>query len=186
VVEIELPKQLPALSTARRAIRGIVTSQDRRDCSSGLAIHFSRAVLLAILVALGLALSTAAGAQTVTKEFASFNSWWLHPSGGTLGVFYDGSKIKIDRNGDGTANSSFDVPSGPNALPIGEVGLRLSPSREILYAFGGVCQTLGTKVYFYRVPPAPSTDPLDAIRTGYCIPKGILDQPGFYDTGLCE
>jgi uncharacterized repeat protein (TIGR01451 family) len=127
------------------------------------------------------ALATAA---STTGPFERWNAWWLHPDQGTLGIFPNGSSaIQIDRDGDGTAESLFLRPTGPTGIPDAAIGsLRLTPSRTIVYAFGGTCESLGTLVYFYRIPSFG--DRLEPIRTGLCIPKGIL-QFGFYDTGLC-
>lgn len=150
---------------------------------------------LRLAVALLFALCASGGAQaqsqSITGEFEPFNSWWIHPTQGTLGIFYDGSLIRIDRdataNGappDGVAESLFLRPAGQTGIPDAAIGsLRLTPSRTIVYAFGGVCNGNGTLVYFYRVP-AGSSNRLEPIVTGQCIPHGI-DRLGFYDTGLC-
>lgn len=146
--------------------------------------------LVAVLL-FALCASGDAQAQAITGEFEPFNSWWIHPTQGTLGIFYDGTLIRIDRdataNGappDGIAESLFLRPTGQTGIPDAAIGsLRLTPSRTIVYAFGGICNGDGTLVYFYRVP-AGSSNRLEPIVTGQCIPHGI-DRLGFYDTGLC-
>jgi len=136
---------------------------------------------MTILFALSLA-SSVASAQSAVGPFAEFNTWWVHPSQGTLGVLFDGVNIQIDRDGDGTTEATFAPPA---SMPIAaRSNLRLSPSREILYAFGGSCTSGGTLVHFYAVPSGAG--PLTPIRTNLCISGGILRHPGFYDTGLCD
>lgn len=126
--------------------------------------------------------SLAASAQNAVGPFAEFNTWWVQPSLGTLGVSFDGVNILIDRDGDGTTDATF---APPPSMPVAaRSNLRLSPSREILYAFGGSCMSSGTLVHFFAVPPGAGS--LTPIRTNLCISGGILRHPGFYDTGLCE
>ncbi len=128
------------------------------------------------------ALATAA---STTGAFQRWNPWWLHPTQGTLGIFpISTTAIQIDRDGDGTAESLFLRPTGPQGIPDAALGsLRLTPSRTMVYAFGGTCNNgAGTQVHFYRIPSFG--DRLEPIVAGLCIPKGIL-QFGFYDTGLC-
>lgn len=138
-------------------------------------------IAMTILSALSLAVSVAT-AQSAVGPFAEFNTWWVHPSQGTLGVSFDGVNIQIDRDGDGTAEATFAPPA---SMPIAaRSNLRLSPSREILYTFGGSCASGGTLVHFYAVPSGAG--PLTPIRTSLCISGGILRHPGFYDTGLCD
>lgn len=135
---------------------------------------------------LGFGLGTAR-ADSLPGPFLPFNGWWVHPTAGTLGIQWDGSFIRIDRDGDGVTESSFLRPSGATGIPDAAIGsLRLSPSRTIVYAFGGDCPPNGTLVYFYRVPSGTSENRLEPIRTGLCIPNGIDRHPGFYDTGLCD
>jgi uncharacterized repeat protein (TIGR01451 family) len=139
-----------------------------------------RALTAALLFAL-----TAGPAFAASRlgDFAPFNPWWLHPQQGTLGISFDSSAIHIDKDGDGSTESAFLRPTGPTGLPDAAVtSLRLTPSRTIVYAFGGACGSDGTLVYFYRVPAFGSR--LEPIKTGLCIPHGI-DREGFYDTGLC-
>ena len=145
------------------------------------SIRLSSSLLL-LFVMLSPALATAA---STTGPFQRWNAWWLHPTQGTLGIFSNGSSsIQIDRDGDGTAESLFLRPTGQTGIPDAALGsLRLTPSRTMVYAFGGSCNNFaGTQVHFYRIPSFG--DRLDPIVTGLCIPKGIL-QFGFYDTGLC-
>jgi hypothetical protein len=141
------------------------------------------AVLLACAVPLALH-AAPAHAQSLPGAFAPFESWWLHPTQGTLGIFWDGSQIRIDRDGDGANESLFLRPTGSTGIPDAAIGsLRLTPTRTIVYAFGGACGTGGTLVHFYRVPDTGNR--LEPIRTGLCIPRGLLSPPGFYDTGRC-
>ena len=134
--------------------------------------------LLVLLVA------GAASAQTDTGPFQRWNSWWINAAqGGTLGIFHSSGQIHIDRDGDGLNESSYPRPVGGLGIPDEAIGsLRLTPSRSIVYAFGGSCGSGGTLVYFYRVPAFGNY--LEVIRAGLCIPSGI-DDVGFYDTGLC-
>ena len=133
--------------------------------------------------ALGLILiAGAASGQSRTGVFDTWNSWWVHPTQGTLGIFFDGNAIRVDRDGDGFNESSYVRPAG---LPDAAIGsLRLTPSRTIVYAFGGSCSSEGTLVYFYRLPGFLNTH-LEQIRPALCIAKGI-DRVGFYDTGRCD
>jgi len=119
-------------------------------------------------------------AQTLTGPFEPMNAWWLHPTQGTLGVLTDGSTISIDRDGDGIAESDYPVPT-INSAPLAAPNLRLTPTRQVLYAFGDPCNSNGTMVYFYEVPAPPA--PLSFLVSA-CIDYGI-GQVGFYDTGLC-
>jgi hypothetical protein len=150
-----------------------------------LRMRLAAALLFA--AACGMALLPApARAQALLGDFVPFQSWWIHPTTSTLGIFYDGSLIRIDRDGDSVNESLFLRPTGQTGIPDDAIGsLRLTPTREIVYAFGGTCNLTGTLVYFYRVPTDPSETRLDPIRTGLCIPHGILRPPGFYDTGMC-
>lgn len=141
-----------------------------------------RAALI-LLVLCAVSAPPTARAQAALGDFVPFGSWWLHPSSGTLGIFYDGSQIRIDRDGDGGAESLFLRPTGQTGIPDAAIGsLRLTPTREIVYAFGGTCQGDGTLVYFYRVPAFGNR--LEPIRTGLCIP-GPIQRVHFYDTGTC-
>lgn len=149
-----------------------------------VATRFVR-VLLSVLALFALLAPALATAASTTGPFQRWNAWWLHPTQGTLGIFSNGSNsIQIDRDGDGTAESLFLRPTGQTGIPDAALGsLRLTPSRTIVYAFGGSCNNFaGTQVHFYRIPTFG--DRLDPIVTGLCIPNGIL-QFGFYDTGLC-
>jgi uncharacterized repeat protein (TIGR01451 family) len=142
--------------------------------------HLRRVCLASALLVLLVAGS--ASAQSRTGVFGAWNSWWVHPTQGTLGVFFDGGAIRIDRDGDGFAESIYVRPA---SLPDAAIGsLRLTPSRTVLYAFGGSCGSGGTFVYFYRVPDQFNTH-FEQIRAALCIANGI-DRVGFYDTGLCD
>jgi hypothetical protein len=141
-----------------------------------------RAALL-LLVLCAVSAPHAARAQASLGDFVPFGSWWLHPTDSTLGIFYDGAQIRIDRDGDGGAESLFLRPTGQTGIPDAAIGsLRLTPTRTIVYAFGGTCQGDGTLVYFYRVPAFGNL--LEPIRTSLCIP-GPLQRVHFYDTGTC-
>ncbi len=148
------------------------------------ATHACRLILVSFFAFQMLAPSLASAAST-TGAFRPWNSWWIHPEQFTLGIFYDGSAIRIDRDGDGTAESVFLRPTGSTGIPDEAIGsLRLTPSRTTVYAFGGSCNNFaGTQVHFYRIPPFGNR--LDPIVTDLCIQNGIA-QLGFYDTGLCN
>ena len=132
------------------------------------------------LVAVVILASRAVSAQTLTGPFENMTGWWLHPTQGTLGVTTDGVTISIDRDGDGTAESDYPVPT-INTEPLAALNLRLTPTREILFAFGDSCGSAGTMVYFYTVPAPPAA--LSMVDSA-CIEYGI-GQVGFYDTGIC-
>lgn len=135
----------------------------------------------ALVLALGLLQwASPASAQTLPGPFLPMNDWWLHPTQGTLGVNRSGQTIYIDRDGDGANESAYDVPLINNE-PLAATNLRLTPTREILYAFGDPCGFYGTMVYFFDVPAPPA--PLTLIDSA-CIEWGI-GSAGFYDTGLC-
>jgi len=148
-------------------------------------------IILSTLTLVGAALLTwgPAAGQTLPGPFDSFNSWWLHPGLGTPGVQYDPpgdpGMICIDRDGDGSNESCYAVPEVAPSLslpPEALANLRLTPTREILYAFGGTCGvSAGTMVYFFDVPAPPGA--LTLIDKE-CIDLGIGSE-GFYDTGLC-
>jgi len=141
----------------------------------------ARSLLLVALVALLGAASEPAQAQSRLGAFTTWNAWWLHPTQGTLGISWDGSVIRLDRDGDGSTESVFVRPPGIPDAAI--TSLRLTPSRTIVYAFGGSCNAgNGTLVHFHRVPSFG--DRLSPIVTNLCIPNGI-DRFGFYDTGRC-
>ena len=71
-----------------------------------------------------------ASAQSVVGPFAEFNTWWVHPSLGTLGVAFDGVNIQIDRDGDGTTDATF---APPPSMPIAaRSSLRLSRSIRLI------------------------------------------------------
>ena len=153
---------------------------------SHLLLRLTATLLFSIGCAIGW-LPATARAQALLGDFTTFQSWWIHPTTATLGIFYDGSLIRIDRDGDSTAESLFLRPTGQTGIPDAAIGsLRLTPTREIVYAFGGTCNLNGTLVYFYRVPSSLNENRLEPIRTGLCIPHGILRPPGFYDTGMCQ
>lgn len=142
----------------------------------------TRAALLLLAVCTASA-PHVARAQAALGDFVPFGSWWLDPTAGTLGIFYDGSQIRIDRDGNGDAEWLFLRPTGQTGIPDAAIGsLRLTPTRKVVYAFGGTCQGDGTLVYFYRVPD--SGNRLEPIRTGLCIP-GPIQRVHFYDTGTC-
>lgn len=150
-----------------------------------LPLRLLATLLFAIGCAIG-GLPATARAQALLGDFTGFQSWWIHPTTTSLGIFYDGSLIRIDRDGDSTNESLFLRPTGQTGIPDAAIGsLRLTPTREIVYAFGGTCNLTGTLVYFYRVPASLSENRLEPIRTGLCIPHGIVRPPGFYDTGMC-
>lgn len=129
------------------------------------------------LLAFALAAAPAA-AQTLTGPFAPFNSWWIHPTQGTGGVSRNASSIFIDRDGDGATDATYNIPNlGPQAFPV---NLQLSPTRDILLAFGGSCPGGGTPVYFFDTSNPPNLTIID----NACIDGGIGDL-GFYDTYLC-
>ncbi len=135
---------------------------------------------------LGSLMAGTASGQSRVGAFESWNSWWVHPTQGTLGIFFDGAAIRIDRDGDGFAESNYVRPVGSAGIPDAAIGsLRLTPSRSIVYAFGGDCSSEGTFVYFYRVPQDQLSTHLEQIRPALCIAKGI-DRVGFYDTGRCD
>lgn len=144
-----------------------------------------RVIRVAASFLLALAAADSADAQSRLGAFTPWNAWWLHPTSSTLGINFDGTRIRIDRNGDGTNESTFVRPTGLQGIPDAAIGsLRLTPSRTIVYSFGGVCPGLGgTLVHFHRVPL--SGDRLEPILTNLCIPRGI-DRVGFYDTGRCD
>ncbi len=143
--------------------------------------HFSRWSTFNLLaVAASLSCANAANAQTITGPFQMMDGWWLHPTQGTLGISTDGVNIFIDRDGDGVAQSSYPIPS-PGGVPLAVPNMRLTPTREILYAFGGSCGLAGTSVYFFDVPAPPAGLTL---LDSACIEFGI-GSVGFYDTGLC-
>ncbi len=143
----------------------------------------------ALLFAIGFAaalLPAPVSAKALLGDFVPFQSWWIHPVTSSLGIFYDGNLIRIDRDGDSTAESLFLRPTGQTGIPNAAISsLRLTPSRTIVYAFGGTCNSNGTLVYFYHLPASLSDNRLEPILTGLCIPHGILRPPGFYDTGTC-
>lgn len=142
----------------------------------------ARSLALVALVALLGSVSEPALAQSRLGAFTTWNAWWLHPTQGTLGISWDGSVIRIDTDGDGTTESVFARPPGIPDAAI--TSLRLTPSRTIVYAFGGACNAgNGTLVHFHRLPSFGGTR-LDPIVTNLCIPNGI-DRFGFYDTGRC-
>jgi len=118
-------------------------------------------------------------AQTITGPFEHFNSWWIHPTLGTSGLSRDADNISIDRDGDGSTETTYDIPDlGTQAFPV---NIFLSPTREILVAFGGACPTGGSPVFFFDTTSPPNLPVIDSA----CIENGI-STIGFYDTGLCE
>ncbi|MFN0137654.1 MAG: hypothetical protein ACKVS9_16235 [Phycisphaerae bacterium] len=131
------------------------------------------------IVTLGLGASPTP-AQTLTGPFQPFNSWWIHPAQGTLGVSRDTTQIRIDRDGNGITESLYDIPQIPPGSPLpSSANLRLSPTREFLVAYGPTCGS-GTSVYIFTVAAPPNLTLLDTA----CIANGV-SQIGFYDTGLC-
>lgn len=146
----------------------------------------SRARLVAaVLLAAAVGASDTAHGQAVAGAFTAFlpDNWWRHPSSGSLGIAYDGTVIRIDRDGNGSLEAVFQRPIGEAGIPTAAItSLRLTPTRTIVYAFGGSCGADGTLVYFYRVPP--SGDRLTPILTGHCIPHPI-DRVSFYDAFNC-
>lgn len=144
--------------------------------------HFFLAAALVLSAALVLAAGPAS-AQSLPGNFAPFNGWWVHPSLGTLGVDHDGTNVNIDRDGDGIAESAF---SNTQVLAEARTNLRLSPTRERLYGWGGSCGVDGARIYLWSVPPAPSTT-LTPIVSGPCVERvSGAPLPRFYDTGLCQ
>lgn len=139
-------------------------------------------LFIIISVVLGLALGTQvpANAQTLPGPFDEFNSRWLNPANGTLGVI-PGANICIDLDGDSTTESCYAQPT----VPAGALtNLRLSPTRRILLAFGNTAVCNGSSmVHFFDVPDPPGA--LTLIDSA-CIPNNVnAGQVGFYDTGLC-
>ncbi len=152
---------------------------------SDLPLRLAAALWIALVAAAALT-PAPARAQARLGDFVPFEEWWVHPTTSSLGILYDGSAIRIDRNGDSMNESIFLRPTGQTGIPDAAIGsLRLTPTRTIVYAFGGTCNTNGTLVYFYKVPSSLSANRLEPIRTGLCIPHGIL-RLGFYDTGMCQ
>ena len=123
-------------------------------------------------------LSAPLTAQTLTGPFSPANNWWIHPVLGTPGINRDATNIFIDRDGDGINETTYNIPNlGVQAFPINIV---LSPTREIMMAFGGSCPGGGTPVYFFDTTTPPNLTVID----NACVQNNIGDI-GFYDTFLC-
>jgi uncharacterized repeat protein (TIGR01451 family) len=139
-------------------------------------------VALAALAAVALAASAAAQ----TGPFQPMSSWYVHPFTGSIGVLANTNDFTFDTDGNGLHNPPADhTHDRPAPLETGTWTFRLTPSRQILYAFGTPnpfdCPG-GTTVYFYRIPAADGA-PLQLIRGPLCIANdiahdGFFDQPG--------
>ncbi len=133
-------------------------------------------------------LAAAAAAQSCPMgAFAPLDSWFVAQNG-TIGVLpvNGGAGLQLDRNGDGLINE-FDrvfITPEPLAPPyLASATLRLSPTRQFLYAVGGravgTCQD--TSIRFYRLPADPA-DPMELVHEA-CVPN-VQRTEIFYDYQL--
>jgi len=116
-----------------------------------------------VIVLLALAPSKALGQSCPAGDFFELDTWFIaaNQSTGVLPIV-GGTQLRLDTNGNGQINEFDRTFTTPEVLAppfLASATLRLSPTRQFLYAVGG--QQAGTcsdvTVRFYLLPPFPST-----------------------------
>ena len=133
-------------------------------------------------------LTAAAAAQSCPMgDFAPLDSWFVAQNA-TVGVLpvNGGAGLQLDRNADGLIDELDDVFITPEPLAppfLASTTLRLSPTRQFLYAVGGrpvgTCQE--TSIRFFRLPADPA-DPMELVHEA-CVPN-VRRTEIFYDARL--